>query len=913
MGCTQSVPQRDNNASDAMALLDSHSDRGMMPNSNNKPHLNKAAYNTATVKGATNAAPEERPRPHSNPHHGGGGGGGKKPSSHHNGGGGGHGSKPHYAAKPSNSAAAAATAPPKPAVASTPATLASPPPPSPRSAAHKPSHIPLNPAPGPNFKAAGANGGTGAGGKLPSTNKPINRAVDRTDAIEKAQTVTCGGVTMTYAYLSQRGFYPDDPFKANQDAYCVQKGLRDTNDAFFGVFDGHGKDGDGCAIYAKLNLPPNLANILKRTPAPPTASGKDYLSKDQIQAALLKAHVDVNKGLHKNAKIDDTLSGTTAISLYFHGGKRNRITIANVGDSRAVLGTLQGTGGTHNPNRPNNNSNSASKSLKALPLSRDQTPYRKDERQRVKAAGARVLSLDQLEGLEPILDGQSEGAEDDFELGEDLDEGGDPPRVWHPQGDYPGTAFTRSIGDSVAEELGVYAEPEMLTREVSPEDKIIVLASDGVFEFLTNQSVIDICAKFSDPLEACRAVVAEAYELWLQYELRTDDITIICIFVDQVVGGSGDRRGSLGDQSTMSAASGAAALAAASGTAASHNAHSSSVGTASSATSALSAALSDDDLDNSVLTSEGLRPVRKHASKEKSKAIAKWKELGKTLHGTDPHDDEAFDWKVHATEKTEEEKRSISDAIKASVMFRNTNEEQRQMIYACMESVSVKAGTWVIQQGSVGDRFYIVDEGQFEVRIVPDGEDDETGQGGHIVHIYEGSREKHAHPSFGELALVHSMPRSASVVAKTDGHLWALHRAAFRQVLVEAQDHRKELKRVLGEIPYFQYLDSDAINKLATIMDEVTFGRGETMVNQDQPGDFMYVIASGSAYGVQMLPGETKRSTYKAGSHFGDEIFSTDRGRYSTTVVTMQTTICWQLDQNVMKQTMGPLLRQGGP
>ena len=100
MGCTQSVPQRDNNASDAMALLDSHSDRGMMPNSNNKPHLNKAAYNTATVKGATNAAPEERPRPHSNPHQGGGGGGGKKPSSHHNGGGGGHGSKPHYAAKP---------------------------------------------------------------------------------------------------------------------------------------------------------------------------------------------------------------------------------------------------------------------------------------------------------------------------------------------------------------------------------------------------------------------------------------------------------------------------------------------------------------------------------------------------------------------------------------------------------------------------------------------------------------------------------------------------------------------------------------------------------------------------------------------------------------------------------------------
>jgi cAMP-dependent protein kinase regulator len=155
------------------------------------------------------------------------------------------------------------------------------------------------------------------------------------------------------------------------------------------------------------------------------------------------------------------------------------------------------------------------------------------------------------------------------------------------------------------------------------------------------------------------------------------------------------------------------------------------------------------------------------------------------------------------------------------------------------------------------------------------------------------------------------MPRSASVVAKTDGHLWALHRAAFRQVLVEAQDHRKELKRVLGEIAYFQFLDSDAINKLATIMDEVTFGRGENITEQGRPGDSMYVIASGTCYGVQMHGNETKRSNFKAGSYFGDEIFSSEHGKYSTTVVSLQTTVCWQLDHEVMKQTMGPLLNQG--
>jgi len=44
--------------------------------------------------------------------------------------------------------------------------------------------------------------------------------------------------------------------------------------------------------------------------------------------------------------------------------------------------------------------------------------------------------------------------------GEDIDEGGDPPRIWSRYGEYPGTAFTRSLGDSIAEELGVYAGEE---------------------------------------------------------------------------------------------------------------------------------------------------------------------------------------------------------------------------------------------------------------------------------------------------------------------------------------------------------------------------------------------------------------------------------------------------------------------
>jgi len=596
---------------------------------------------------------------------------------------------------------------------------------------------------------------------------------------------------------------PVDPNKANQDAFCVEENFCDQpTDAFFAVFDGHGRDGDKCAQFACSHLPilaekyvskskTREAKLLQVRGESPTNQPLE-LNKNQIQSCMLKAHTECNRNMHRAHDLDDSLSGTTSISAYIHG-RRNRITIANVGDSRAILGQA---------------SSDASSSLKALPLSRDQTPYRRDERTRIKKTGARILSLDQIEGLEPI--NEEEDEQDDLELGEELDEGGDPPRVWSPTGEYPGTAFTRSLGDAIAEDLGVFAEPEMLTRELTPDDKIIVLASDGVFEFLTNQSVIDMCAKFRDPLEACRAVVAESYELWLQYELRTDDITMICIFVDGV-----DTRAPADSYISI--------------------------------TSSRNFSADADEVEDSPDTQippQACKPVRLHISKEKSEALRKMKIKMSSDGDESLQAEENVDLSKLYTEKTQEEKARIAEAIRASVMFQNITEEEREMIFGVMEPIDVKKGTWVIKQGTVGDRFYIVDTGRFEVRIVPEGEEDD-GSGGNVVHVYEGSVEKHAHPSFGELALMYSAPRAASIIAQTDGHLWALHRYAFRQVLAQ-QSGRKELIHTLKQIDAFRKMKSTDIHNIAVSMEEVTFGRGETIITQGQKGDAMFVILNGS-------------------------------------------------------------------
>ena len=49
--------------------------------------------------------------------------------------------------------------------------------------------------------------------------------------------------------------------------------------------------------------------------------------------------------------------------------------------------------------------------------------------------------------------------------------------------------MARSFGDLVAASVGVSPEPEVLDFELEPDDKFIVIASDGVWEFLSNERV----------------------------------------------------------------------------------------------------------------------------------------------------------------------------------------------------------------------------------------------------------------------------------------------------------------------------------------------------------------------------------------------------------------------------------------
>lgn len=158
----------------------------------------------------------------------------------------------------------------------------------------------------------------------------------------------------------------------------------------------------------------------------------------------------------------------------------------------------------------------------SFPLSNDQTPFRKDERDRVKKLGARIMTCGQVEGNAIMHENWNESD------GNNLNDSADPPRVWDKSLERPGCAFTRSLGDQIAELVGVVATPEVYTRKITPNDRYIVIESDGVSEFLTNDAVLDIILNSPEDLIAsAKAVVDESYRRWLQHDERTDDITLI--------------------------------------------------------------------------------------------------------------------------------------------------------------------------------------------------------------------------------------------------------------------------------------------------------------------------------------------------------------------------------------------------
>lgn len=653
------------------------------------------------------------------------------------------------------------------------------------------------------------------------------------------------GPSITYAYLSMRGYYPNDPNKPNQDNFVVKETFGAKNRALFGVYDGHGHVGHETAIFARDNLPPSMKLTLEdfdRT------QGKER-SYDQ---ALTDAHVATNEKLHKSP-IDDAMSGTTSVTVLID---KSDLTIMNLGDSRAIIASelesmrasRASAGDIDASKSPEGGARSGNTRLVAKALSYDQTPYRKDERERCKVAGARIMTMDQIDGVEPLHENFNTS------LGDELDEQGDPPRVWSKLGDYPGCAFTRSFGDMEGERVGVFAEPEITKHSLRVNDRLIVIASDGVFEFLTNQQVVNLIKEYpDDPLMACRKVVSEAYQAWLQYEMRTDDITIIIIQINSVPAGAARASGEIAPP---------------------------------------------EEAKNADGESMELKPVKR--------AMAK----GKQLIGEGDEDDEDDGAAIDTSPDTKspEEREAIINAVRNMFLFKSLGSSQLALLARTAQRVNIKAGETLIKQGDIGDNLYIVADGALSVHVRAPDASAEVRDVGRSVHTYEGSTEAGQHPYFGELALQYKgTTRAATVIATRDTSLWAISRKIFKCVAIRMTT-RKELVGSLKRVEILNKLGATQLQHLADVVSDARFSEGEKVITEGDVGNEMFVVHEGTAAATKLIDGEMKQlKTYGPGDYFGERALVKNEPRAANIVATSPTLKCYRIERHVFELELAEL------
>ena len=293
------------------------------------------------------------------------------------------------------------------------------------------------------------------------------------------------GRVKNVASLSQAGKGEDGFTKVNQDSFLVlqnEYNLKDFN--VFCVMDGHGVNGHLVSRFVTKYFTTFFKKNKKMNSSNSNEDQIFYRLKKNDFDILKRAYRHAERDIEKNSDIDANFSGTTCVMVFQVG---NRLLCGNVGDSRAIL----------------------VKGDKVIPLSIDQKPDDPEEGKRIKENGGEISQYEE--------DGEKSG----------------PFRVWQKGEVYPGIAMSRSIGDFIATKLGVIPEPKFIEEKIDKDCKFIVVASDGVWEFLDNETVKNMVMPFyekNDPAGACKELIKKSTEFWNQEDIVVDDITVVIAF-----------------------------------------------------------------------------------------------------------------------------------------------------------------------------------------------------------------------------------------------------------------------------------------------------------------------------------------------------------------------------------------------
>ena len=344
----------------------------------------------------------------------------------------------------------------------------------------------------------------------------------------------------SYGTITQKGKHKVigiETEDVNQDIVFINPNfLLIKNFYFFGVCDGHGINGHYVSSYIKQIFPAYLNYIeidnyiskknksLDSLLSSLYNKSEDSSVKDihiikyfydkfqinpfefsfvknnfsQISKNLKESLLKIDYNLIKTKQSFDTEKSGSTVCMGFLSNKN--LILVNIGDSRTILCSC------------------TNQSIwKSSQLTKDHKPKDKSEYERIISSGGTVSRMINIEN-------------NDEEIG--------PYRVWDKTQDKgPGLAMSRSIGDAQAKTLGVIAEPDIYEYTLNESDKFIVCASDGIWEYLSNDDVMetikDIYENNGKAEEACEILVKRASSEWRKENNKTmDDISCVIIFLN---------------------------------------------------------------------------------------------------------------------------------------------------------------------------------------------------------------------------------------------------------------------------------------------------------------------------------------------------------------------------------------------
>ena len=232
----------------------------------------------------------------------------------------------------------------------------------------------------------------------------------------------------------------------------------------------------------------------------------------------------------------------------------------------------------------------------------------------------------------------------------------------------------------------------------------------------------------------------------------------------------------------------------------------------------------------------------------------------------------------------------IRRALGQNFVFSDLTHKDLVPLVAAFETCTFAQGEVIIRQGDPGDYFYILQSGTVSF---------------HVNFRKVGQAGKGA--SFGELALLYTCPRAATVEAMEPVTLFRVDQMTFRHILqTQTKASEDEKMKLLEGVNFLRDLTPSDLKKLAHVMTPRVFQKEEVLVKKGDPGDAFYIIQEGEVLVKDISVGTTvyEDQTLGAGEYFGERSLATSEPR-AANVVGLKKGIAFSIDRSTFEKILG--------